>query len=217
MEPQRNIKGGKGYKKRKTNRDRCQPKREFAINVEEGEGYYATVNKIVGGNQVEVTLNNGTVTNVIIPGRMKRGRKQGWIRQNMTVLVNTENEILKIVRDNDKDAVTAHNMMNRVASSRSALNFYESDSTSDDENEDTQNTQQSKTQSTVLQTQPEHILENDESESEPDDVFEENNEEEEEESETEEISQKFKSNKNNKAEYAKKRDKKNADLDIDNI
>lgn len=134
MEPTRNVKGGKGYKKRKTNRERVQPKQDYSINVEEGEGYFATVRRILGGNQVEVTLNNGTIGTVVIPGRMKKGRRGGWIKQNMIVLVNTEHEILKIIRDSDKDSVTAHTMMDKVAAAKSGFCFYD-DSSSDDDDE----------------------------------------------------------------------------------
>jgi translation initiation factor IF-1 len=135
MEPVRNAKGGKGYKKRKTNRVRVQPKQDYSNNVEEGEGYFATVRRILGGNQVEVMLSNGTIETVAIPGRMRKGRRGGWIKQNMLVNVNTENEILNIIKDADKNSVAAHTMMDKVAAAKSGFCFYEDDSSSDDDDE----------------------------------------------------------------------------------
>jgi len=132
-EEKRNVKGGKGYKKRKTNRERNYTKKENTLDVENGDGFYATVKRILGGNKVEVTLNNGTIGTVSIPGRMKKGRRGGWIRQDAYILVNKDNEIEKIIRNNDKDAALAHSMMDRAAGNRSGFNFYENDSSDDDE------------------------------------------------------------------------------------
>jgi translation initiation factor IF-1 len=129
---ERNTKGGKNYKKRKTNRERNIPKKEYSVNVEEGEGYYAIVRRILGGNQVEVTMNNGTIDVVTIPGRMRKGRRGCWIKQDAKILVNADKEILKIVRDTDKEAIIVRNVLNRATGGNSYFNGSDS---SDDEDE----------------------------------------------------------------------------------
>lgn len=131
----RNIKGGKDYKKYKTKRERTQPKQDnISINVDEGEGYFATVLEIQGGNKVKVKLNNGTEETVTIPGRMKKGRRGNWIKVNMVVLVSTDHEIMKILRETDKDITIARNMLDKVSGSKSYFNF-NNDSSSDDDSD----------------------------------------------------------------------------------
>jgi hypothetical protein len=131
-----NIRGGKGYKKKKTNRDRTRPTKAIeSVNVEEGEGYYATIIKRLGGKpaQFEVTLSNGTTGTILSRGRM---HKKQWINPGNIVLVNNDGEIVKIVKDKDNDAVDAKMMMDKVGNNKSVFcTFFDNDS-SDDENND---------------------------------------------------------------------------------
>lgn len=106
-----NTRGGKGYKRGKTNRVRPL-RRDFHLDVEGGEGYFGVVTKLAGDNTVTVNLNNGTIGKANIPGRM---RKKQWIKIGFTVLLSKDDEgnleVVKIVRENDKDAKDAAAMM----------------------------------------------------------------------------------------------------------
>lgn len=104
-----NVKGGKGYKRGKTRRARAT-KNDITLDIEGGEGYYGTVTKLYGGNRVEVKLHDGTITQATIPGRMY---KKQWIKPGFTVMINNEYEILKIVRDHDKDAKEANMLLQK--------------------------------------------------------------------------------------------------------
>lgn len=122
--------GGKQYKKNKTRRERIRPKKDYTTNVAEGDGYYAKVIKRLGGNQLRVKLSNGTEDTVVIPGRLY---KKQWIKQDMIVLVNNENEIIKIIRDNDKDATTAHDAIDKLDKNKTSINIYQESSSDDDD------------------------------------------------------------------------------------
>ena len=136
MESNRNTKGGKGWKKRKTGRERAVPKQNIVeIDVDKGEGYYAVVKRILIGNQVEVKTSNGTIETVIIPGRMKKGRRGNWIKQDMLLLVDKFNDIIKIIKSNDRDIKKATDMMKKVTGS-SAFFFDEASSDSEDDDND---------------------------------------------------------------------------------
>lgn len=118
--------GGKDYKKRKTRRVRAA-KKDFSLDVEGGEGYYGTVLKLCGTNRVEVKLNDETTCQVVIPGRMY---KKQWIKPGFIVLINNELEIVKIVRENDKNIKEATNLLNKN-------NMYDESEEEDDEDEET--------------------------------------------------------------------------------
>ena len=108
-----NTRGGKGYKRGKTNRIR-PARRDFHLDVEGGEGYFGVVTKLVGDNTVLVKLNNGIDGKANIPGRMRKKSGQ-WIKVGFTVLLSKDDEgnleVVKIVKENDKDAKEAATMM----------------------------------------------------------------------------------------------------------
>jgi translation initiation factor IF-1 len=108
-----NTRGGKGYKRGKTNRVKPS-RRDFHLDVEGGEGYFGIVTKLAGDNTIMVNLNNGTTGKANIPGRMRKKSGQ-WIKVGFTVLLSKDDEgnleVVKIVRENDKDAKEATTMM----------------------------------------------------------------------------------------------------------
>lgn len=100
-----NTKGGKGYKKYKSNRVR-PANAHVTLDVEGGDGYFATVKKLMGGNKVMVELKDGSEQMAIIPGRMYK-RRGGWMRAGCELLINNDHEIVKVVRETDKDYTEA--------------------------------------------------------------------------------------------------------------
>lgn len=92
----RNTRGGKNYKRKKTNR--VIQKRDIKIDVDQGEGYYAHVDKIIGHNRIDVQLLNGNTTQAIIPGRMF---KRIWIKVGNYIIINTDYEVVKIIFEGD--------------------------------------------------------------------------------------------------------------------
>jgi hypothetical protein len=129
-----NTRGGKGYKKGKTNRVRDKPNRAIeSVDVDAGEGFYARIIKRLGGKpaQFEVTLSNGTTDTIISRGRM---HKKQWINPGMLVLVNNGKEIIKIVREVDNDAKDANKIMNKVENNDKNVfcTFFNDESSDDD-------------------------------------------------------------------------------------
>jgi len=106
----KNVRGGKAYKRGKTRRAKAT-KPDFTLDVENGEGFYGVVQKMSGEKLVEVLTNDGTVIQVRIPGRMY---KRQWVKVGFTVLINTEHEIVKIIRETDKEAKDANYMMQKA-------------------------------------------------------------------------------------------------------
>jgi translation initiation factor IF-1 len=107
-----NMRGGKGYKKKKTNRAKPQ-RREIEIDVEGGDGYYGIAKKLLGGNQVEVNISDGTVCIATIPGKFMGGRGSNWIKSGDKLLLNRDKGIEKIIRQNDKESRDVTNMMQK--------------------------------------------------------------------------------------------------------
>jgi translation initiation factor IF-1 len=131
--PGPNVRGGKGYKKRKTNRVRNQPNRaEENINVEEGQGYYATIVKRLGGAPAcfEATLSNGTMSIIQARGRM---HKKQWMNAGDKVLVNNDGEIVRKVRDTDNDAIDAKKIMEKAENNKSVFCTFVDDDSSDED------------------------------------------------------------------------------------
>ena len=96
----RNVRGGNGYKKKKSRRDKIIVKKEVILDVENGDGYYGRVLKLLGTNRILVKLHNNTETQVTIPGRLY---KKVWIKPDNYILVNNYMEIEKVYRELDKD------------------------------------------------------------------------------------------------------------------
>jgi len=128
----RNTRGGKGYKKRKTNRERFRPESKVSINVANGEGYFASIIRFLGDNKVEIKRSNDTIAQATIPGKFYKRR---WIKNNDIVLVNTENEIVKIIKNNDTDSKMAQNMMAKLEKSNGGNIYLNSDSESDSDDD----------------------------------------------------------------------------------
>ncbi len=96
----KNTHGGKDYKRKKTRRDKTVIKKEVVMDVENGDGYYAKVLKLLGTNRVLVKLHNNIEAQVTIPGRLY---KKVWIKPDNYILVNNYMEIEKVYNDLDKD------------------------------------------------------------------------------------------------------------------
>ena len=107
----RNTTGGTGHKAQA--RRATQEKRQgVTLNVEEGEGFYGEVVRALGDNTFEVKLQDQTNTQCNIPGRM---RKKQWIKIGDKVLVSADKtEIVKIVRETDKDAQEAKHALRKA-------------------------------------------------------------------------------------------------------
>ena len=186
-----NIRGGKGYKKGKTNRVRDKPNRAIeSVDVDAGEGFYARIIKRLGGKpaQFEVTLSNGTTDTIISRGRM---HKKQWINPGMLVLVNSGKEIVKIVKEADNDAKDANKIMNKVENNDKNIfcTFFNDESSDDDDidlNKMTPDSDESIHQKLNLPNNKKSILMEKKKNSESEDEESENQESENEESENEE-------------------------------
>ena len=128
-----NIKGGKGYKKAKTGRVRAA-KHDISLDVEGGEGYYGTVTKLLGEKRIEVKLHDGNIKQATIPGRMY---KKQWIKPGFTVLINNDYEIMKIVREHDKDAKEANELLQKSSGTDNIFRQIIEEDSGDDEVADT--------------------------------------------------------------------------------
>lgn len=76
--------------------------KHYYVNVDNGEGYYAVVNSICGGNIIEVTTHTNETKQAMIPGRMRKGRGRNWINKGNIILINKDYEVMEIIRDDDK-------------------------------------------------------------------------------------------------------------------
>lgn len=94
-----NTRGGKNYKKKKTRRIKAQHK-GVELDVENGEGCYGVVKRICGGSTVEVLCSDGTMCQGRIPGRMMN---KIWLKKDDKILMTPEKEVVKIIRDTDKE------------------------------------------------------------------------------------------------------------------
>lgn len=105
-----NAKGGKSYKKNKTNRVRITKERA-KVDVDSGDGYYATITKMCGCDNVTVQAkNDNEMYRVQIPGRMyNRGGSKNRLKVGDEVLVlgpldkNIIGVIERVVRSTDVD------------------------------------------------------------------------------------------------------------------
>jgi initiation factor 1A len=123
-----NTRGGKNFKKSKSNRVRVQNEQEKA-DLDAGD-FYATVKKMLGGTRIEVQLHNGTLSQVSIPGKFRR---RCWFKTGDTVLVNSDMEIVKKISNTDVDAVKASDLMEQFDNEESDVVFGEEKETIQDE------------------------------------------------------------------------------------
>jgi hypothetical protein len=109
-----NTKGGKNYKKNKSGRVR-EVRQRATIDVESGEGYYGTIVKMCGCDNVSVQARtDNEIYRVQIPGRMyNRGGSKNRLKVGDEVLVlgpldkNIIGVIDRAVRSTDLDYNTA--------------------------------------------------------------------------------------------------------------
>jgi translation initiation factor IF-1 len=218
-----NTRGGKGYKKGKTGRDKSRPEKKLEIvNVAEGEGFYARIKKRLGGKpaKFEIALSNGTSGEAIARGKM---HKKVWINPGMLVLINSGNEIIKVIRESDKDAKEAGEMMGKVENANSVFStFFVNESSDDDDiniceetdsdelNQNSDNSQKSLNDLENPNKKRNNKKTEEESEENSEEYSEEEEEEDEEEAEGESEGEEKKENKEENTNTKKdKRNKKN--------
>ena len=69
----RNVRGGKNYKKMKSGNARRKSKNpDMPVDTTTGVDHYAVVSKRLGDNRLMVKLDNGMEVQAVIPGRFKR-------------------------------------------------------------------------------------------------------------------------------------------------
>lgn len=124
-----NTTGGKKFKKSKSRREKSKPVK-IDVNIDSGKDYYGLVNKIFGGNRVDVLLHNGNHEQVVIPGRL---RKRVWFKQGNMVQINADMEIVRLVNQTDKDAKDAYNLLKPFASENEIAFDFDNEQFSDDE------------------------------------------------------------------------------------
>lgn len=90
-----NTRGGKNYKRTKTNRVK-KIYHESKIDVENGEGYYGKVLRFYGGDQIFCNLHDGRQERAKIPGRMMGFRTK--INVGDTVLINLDMEVVELIK-----------------------------------------------------------------------------------------------------------------------
>jgi len=121
-----NTKGGKNYKKNKTGRVR-EIKERAKIDVDNGEGYYATITKFCGcDNLIVQARENNESYRVQIPGRMhNRGGGKNRLKVGDEVLVlgpldkNVIGVIERAVRSTDVDYGNATNINKSIFDDKS--------------------------------------------------------------------------------------------------
>lgn len=131
-----NVRGGKGYKKSKSGREKVKFNNVEEINVINGEGFYGKIKKRLGGKpaQFEIVLSNGTTTVGIVRGKL---HKKVWVNIGNLVLLNQDLEIVKILKETDKDVKLAHELMNKVENETAIFSsYFNHDVPSDEETED---------------------------------------------------------------------------------
>jgi initiation factor 1A len=127
-----NTTGGKKFKKSKSRRVKSKPVK-IDVDIDSGKDFYGLVNKIIGGNRVDVLLHNGIREQVVIPGRL---RKRVWFKQGNIVQVNADMEIVRLVNQTDKDAKDAHSRLKQYAIENEISFDFGDDDCSDEEDID---------------------------------------------------------------------------------
>lgn len=124
----------KKTKRNKTGRKKIERKIPD-INVAAGEGYYATIEKIIGGNRLSVKLHTGEIHEAIIRGR---DRNKNWMRVGQKVLLNEFFEIEEVIRDTNMKAGEAEKLLRKNGSSAFGVSFqdYDSSESESDSEED---------------------------------------------------------------------------------
>lgn len=101
----------KKSKRAKTNRKRIE--RPIPnLDIENGEGFYAKIEKIVGGNRVAVELHTGEKQIATIMGRH---RNKKWMRPGEYVLLNKYFEIEDIIRATHPKAAEANKYLKKIS------------------------------------------------------------------------------------------------------
>lgn len=123
---QKKVKRNKGGNK--------QSKRKVPdLDVQAGEGYYGTVEKVLGHNIISVKLNDNTTRQAKIPGKFL---KRVWLRAGTKVLLNTDLEVVNIIRDTDVKSAEADRMLRNAGHDGNNIFQNYSDSEEDEEDEE---------------------------------------------------------------------------------
>lgn len=88
-----NAIGGKNYKKGKSKRGKKRNP-EGEVDEQTGIDFYGTVTRMLGGPRIRVKLNDGTETDCIIPGKLRRV----WVKPGSYVHVRREDDACELVR-----------------------------------------------------------------------------------------------------------------------
>lgn len=111
-----NTRGGKGYKKGKTNRVR-PVRQEKTVDVEGGYAFYGIVTKLIGDNTLIVKLNDNSEIKVNVPGRM---RKRVWIKKDSKIALTKDEknnyEIVKVIKEVDNESRVVDRIMKDATS-----------------------------------------------------------------------------------------------------
>ncbi len=98
-----NVKGGKKYKKTKTKtvRTNFDPYTRDVIErgIKDGDLEYAQVESFAGEKRVNLITKNNEHQQGIMMGRLKQ--KKQWVQKESIVLINKDNEVLKIIQPLD--------------------------------------------------------------------------------------------------------------------
>lgn len=100
-----NTHGGKNYKKKKR---RSYDNKQINVDVDNGTDYYGKISKRLGGNRLQLDLHDGRSIQAIIPGKFMN---RLWFRIGDIVQTNEDFEIVRKVKETDKDA---HNAAERI-------------------------------------------------------------------------------------------------------
>lgn len=124
----------KKTKRNKTHRKKIERKIPD-IDVSNGEGFYAVVEKIIGGNRILVKLHSGEEHEATIPGKY---RNKVWLRAGSKVLLNESYEVAHIIRDTDANAAEAEKMLRKSNGDNGGIYFqdYESEESEEEELKD---------------------------------------------------------------------------------
>lgn len=105
------------------------------LNIENGEGFYAKIEKIIGGNRVLVKLHTGEEQIAIIMGRHKNKK---WMRVGEYVLLNQYFEIQDVIRATHPKAVEANKYLKKLPGNEGIVfkDYSDGDGTDEEEEEE---------------------------------------------------------------------------------
>lgn len=117
----KNSHGGKTYKKSKTRRVRNDPSVKVVVN-DNDDVVYGKVDGFLGSNRILVVLENGNKVQARIPGKYW---KKVWIKLGFFVQLSNDYEVLRIVKDEDKDFKKAREKIEKATGEDTFFEFAE--------------------------------------------------------------------------------------------